>query len=227
MSATPPGTTTGAISGAVTDASTGSAVSGATVSVGTHTATTSGSGSYSLSEVQEGTYTLTVSATGYQQYTQSVTVTAGGVTTANVALTPASSSGENLAFGRSFTASRFVNSTYHPSRAGDDQLDTYWWSQTNGGRDQTDWLRVDLGSRYRVNKVEIAWLGDLWALEYRVYTSTDGSSWREVYQTSNGTSGLQTVTFSGRDARYVRVECRKTGTRLNNGYGIAEMRVYR
>jgi hypothetical protein len=227
MNATAPGFTTGAISGAVTNATTGSAVSGATVSVGAPTTNTSGNGTYSLTEVPTGTYTLTVSATGYQQFTQSVNVTAGGVTTANVALTPVSSSGENLAFGRSFTASRFVNSTYHPSRAGDDRLDTYWWSQTSGGRDQTEWLRVDLGSRYRINKVEIAWLGDLWALEYRVHTSTDGSSWREVYQTTNGTSGLQTVTFSARDARYVRVECRKTGTRLNNGYGIAEMRVYR
>ncbi len=109
--------------------------------------------------------------------------------------------------------------------AGDGSTATWWWSKRDGKNDDREWLRVDLGTRHRISKVEIAWYGSYWAKEFRVEVSTDGSSWTRVFETSSGSSGTRTVTFSARDARYVRVECRKTSG-SNTGYGIAELRVF-
>ena len=69
------------ISGTVTDSSTGSPLSGANVVIsGTATtvnATTDSTGRYSTSDLANGVYTVTVSATGYTGATQNVTVSNG------------------------------------------------------------------------------------------------------------------------------------------------------
>lgn len=217
----------GSVTGVVRDASTGAAIWGATVTLGTASTKSSGNGTYAITDLSPGTYTLSVTANGFESYSAAITVTAGVVTTADVALTSSSSAaGNNLASGKTFWATRYESSSYHPSKAGDDSLSTFWWSDNNGDDRDTERLTVDLGSRYRVKTVEIAWYGDYWAREYRVYTSTDNSSWSQVYSTSYASKGTNTITFSARDARYVRVECRRTGTGRNNGYGIAELRVF-
>lgn len=79
----------GFISGSVTDANTGKAISGATVSTNTggYSATTGSSGSYVM-QVAANTYTLTASASGYQSASQPVTVSALSTTTASFSLTP-------------------------------------------------------------------------------------------------------------------------------------------
>ncbi len=219
--------TTGDLAGTVTNASTGAAVSGATVSVAGKTATTGADGKYSITGIAGGSYTMTVSATGYQSWSGTVTVANGVTTTVNVQLTPQPAGGDNLALGKTFTASRYESADYAPGKAGDGSTSTFWWSKRDGGASDTEWLKVDLGSRTSVSKVEVAWYGDYWAKEFRVYVSTDDRNWTEVYSTTSAPKGTTTITFSARDARYVRVECRKTGTGRNNGYGIAELRVFK
>ncbi len=82
------GGTTGttAISGTVKDIVTGAAISGAVVSDGTHTATTSSTGTYTLKEAV-GSYTLNISKSGYLTTSQRATVTSGVTSTVNWALT--------------------------------------------------------------------------------------------------------------------------------------------
>lgn len=83
--------TGGILSGTV--ASSGAAVGGATVSISggkvasTKTVTTNSSGAYYTSWVPVGTYTVTVTATGYATQTLSATVNTGATTTLNVSLT--------------------------------------------------------------------------------------------------------------------------------------------
>jgi len=78
---------TGTIAGRVTDARTKAAISGATVDCGAAgVATTSSTGSYSLTSVPTGSYTCTASASGYRGKSQSVTVSADTTTTADFAL---------------------------------------------------------------------------------------------------------------------------------------------
>jgi len=67
---------------------TASDLAGATVSVAGKTATTASNGTFTISGVAAGTYTLAISATGYAPYTSSITLNANQTIIA--ALTPAS-----------------------------------------------------------------------------------------------------------------------------------------
>jgi uncharacterized membrane protein len=78
---------TGQIAGTVNDADTGNAIAGATVSDGTRLATTDASGYYSITDVPEGSYTVTALADGYESASGSVAVTARETTAVDFALT--------------------------------------------------------------------------------------------------------------------------------------------
>ncbi|GAI76693.1 unnamed protein product, partial [marine sediment metagenome] len=78
----------GQISGTVTDADNGGPISGAQVSDGTRSATTYSTGSYTISDVPQGSYTVTASASDYQSSSKTVTVEADEASTANFSLTP-------------------------------------------------------------------------------------------------------------------------------------------
>ncbi|NLN75115.1 MAG: hypothetical protein GX139_02240 [Armatimonadetes bacterium] len=78
---------TGNITGTVRNAADNSVISGATVAVtGGSSATTNASGVYTISGVNPGTYTLTVSRTDFVTQTASVSVTAGATTTKDFSL---------------------------------------------------------------------------------------------------------------------------------------------
>ena len=89
LALTPVSAPPGKITGTVTDSNSGAAISGATVTAGSITATTDFSGNYII-ETASGTYTVTASANGYNTSSTSVTVTPGATATAYLALTPAS-----------------------------------------------------------------------------------------------------------------------------------------
>ncbi len=78
----------GTITGTVTDASTGTAITGAAVTAGSMTGTTDAAGGYSIS-IAPGTYTVTASAAGHvAQSVAGVVVTSGVTTVQNFALAP-------------------------------------------------------------------------------------------------------------------------------------------
>jgi hypothetical protein len=85
--------TTGTVTGTVTSAA-GGVIAGAVVSDNTGaSATTDGSGAYSLAGLAAGSHTLTVAASGFVSQSRSVTVTAGQQTTADFVLAPSSATG--------------------------------------------------------------------------------------------------------------------------------------
>jgi len=174
-------------------------------------------GTYTFTGVTAGTYTMTVSKTGYTTWSGSVTITAGATTTKNVALT-ASTSATNWARTGTATASS-TDGSYSPSRAIDGSTSTYWRSSSGG----TQWLRVDLGSSKSVSKVVVNWSSSYYARAYRIETSADGTTWTSRYSTSSGTSGTKTHTFTAVSARYVRVYC--TSANYSN-YRINEFEVW-
>ena len=92
-------TTPGSITGHVTDAATGLAISGATVSYSAGSATTDSSGAYTLANVAAGGYSVTAAASGYASQTNSATVTAGAATTLNFQLA-ASNTGPGTISGK-------------------------------------------------------------------------------------------------------------------------------
>jgi hypothetical protein len=98
--------TTGNITGTVTDASTSSPISGATVAIsGGGSTSTDGAGHYAFSNLTPATYSLTASKTGYvASAPANVNVTAGGTATQNFALTPNAGSHTSSAYAGSSAA---------------------------------------------------------------------------------------------------------------------------
>src|SRR5579864_1437159 len=76
----------GAISGRVTNITTGGAVSGATVSFSGGSATADSNGNYSFSGVTPGSYSVTAAHSGFFNVTHSVTVNSGQTSTLNFAM---------------------------------------------------------------------------------------------------------------------------------------------
>lgn len=84
----PPPATTGEIAGLVTTTS-GAPIAGAVIDCGTGgSSTSSTSGEYWITDVPEGSYQCTASASGYRSQKQHVTVVSGETTTANFQLRP-------------------------------------------------------------------------------------------------------------------------------------------
>jgi phosphatidylinositol-3-phosphatase len=79
----------GTLTGRVTNASSGAGISGATVSFSGRSSTTSSTGAYSFSNVPAGTYTVSVTHSGYIGESASATVNSGATSTLNVQLATA------------------------------------------------------------------------------------------------------------------------------------------
>jgi thermitase len=86
---TPRAPATGSIAGKVTDAADGSPMAGAAVSDSARSALTNSNGEYTIAGVPQGSYTVTVSASGYNTASGSVSVVSGQTALANFALTRA------------------------------------------------------------------------------------------------------------------------------------------
>ncbi|HVM15715.1 MAG TPA: carboxypeptidase regulatory-like domain-containing protein [Egibacteraceae bacterium] len=93
----------GAIAGTVTAADGGGPIAGATVTAGGESATTGGDGSYVIEGLAAGQYTVTANAAGYEQGSQTATVTEGQTTTADFALAAAPTTGCGAVITSDFT----------------------------------------------------------------------------------------------------------------------------
>ena len=87
--APPPPTTTGSITGVVSDASNGNPIPGATATADSgQSDTTDATGNYTLVDVPTGARTVTFSATDYESSSPSTLVSEGATSTLNISLTP-------------------------------------------------------------------------------------------------------------------------------------------
>ncbi len=173
---------------------------------------------------------------------------------ANVAVTSAAAQitlappGNNLALGKTATASSTQNactdgSTAPPytgagcagaENAVDGNLNTRWDSLEAGKSPSTptvgvdpSWLQVDLGSVQRFNTVILNW-EHAYAAQYQIeYTSADPATnptWTVAVINNAGADETKTLTFPTVQARYVRVKGTLRGT--NYGYSLWEFQVY-
>jgi carboxypeptidase family protein len=85
------------LQGTVTDSVTSNPISGATVTAGSSSTTTDGSGLYVLGSLAPATYNVTASASGYTTASASVVVSAGVTTTQNFALVASTGATTSLA----------------------------------------------------------------------------------------------------------------------------------
>ncbi|CAL9394886.1 hypothetical protein SUDANB95_01327 [Actinosynnema sp. ALI-1.44] len=106
----------------------------------------------------------------------------------------------NAALNAPVTASSTeTGSPFTPANAVDGNPGTRWSSAFS----DPQWLQVDLGSTKEVCGATLTWEA-AYATAFRLQTSTDGTTWTDVYSTTTGTGGTQNPTFTG-TGRFVRL----------------------
>lgn len=127
------------------------------------------------------------------------------------------SSSANLALNRPAVAST-TQDGLPLVNAFDGNANTRWGSAWNNA----EWIYVDLGASYAINKVVLNWEG-AYGKGYEIQTSSDAITWTKIYGTINGNGGVETLNVVG-TGRYVRMFGVERGT--GYGYSLYEFAVY-
>lgn len=126
---------------------------------------------------------------------------------------------DNLAKGKSASASGSENEEVIPALAFDGDMGTRWSS--NFADDA--WIVVDLEKTYTIGKVVLNW-EDAYGEAYDILVSTDGDNWTTVKNLTGQDGGEDVVTFDAIEARYVKMQ--GVTRALPYGYSLWEMGVY-
>ncbi|GAA3801067.1 discoidin domain-containing protein [Sphaerisporangium flaviroseum] len=118
----------------------------------------------------------------------------------------------NVAQGKAASASSTENAGTPASAAFDGNTTGTRWSSAAS---DPQWLQVDLGSSQAICEVVLTWEA-AYARAFSIQVSGNGSTWTDVYSTTTGTGGTQTLAVSG-TGRYVRMY----GTTRATGYGYS------
>jgi hypothetical protein len=179
-----------------------------------YSTTTGDGGTDSLNVTGSGRYvrmngTKRATAYGYSLFEMSVAGTPGGST----------GGGTLLSQGKTATASSSENSGPYPASAAVDGNTATRWSSAFS---DPQWLQVDLGATHTISKVALNWEA-AYGKAFQIQTSTNGTTWTNIYSTTTGTGGNQTLAVSG-SGRYVRMNGTQRGTAY--GYSLWEFQVY-
>ncbi|MFC4592091.1 DUF1996 domain-containing protein [Sphaerisporangium corydalis] len=133
-------------------------------------------------------------------------------------IAPAMAADALLSQGRPASASSVEGGGTAPGAAFDGSLTTRWASAYS----DPQWIQTDLGGAATISQVVLAWEG-AYAKSFKIQTSANGTSWTDIYSTTTGTGGTQTLNVTG-SGRYVRMY----GTARATGYGYSlwEFKVY-
>ena len=125
---------------------------------------------------------------------------------------------ENLAYQKPGFASHAEGA--NPLQdAFDGKIDTRWAS---GQQSDDQWITVDLGDVYQVNKVVLYW--ESYALEYKIQGSMDNKTFYDLYVEKSGQGNIEEKTFDAKPARYVKMQCVKSSSQY--GSSLWEFQVY-
>ncbi|BCB84599.1 discoidin domain-containing protein [Phytohabitans suffuscus] len=177
---------------------------------------------YSTTTGSGGVQTLAVSGTGrYVRMNATAKATAWGVSLWEFQVFGNTTTGAcgtgNAAQGRPATASSAENATMAAAYAVDGNAATRWSSVFS----DPQWIQVDLGSSLTVCQVVLTWEA-AYASAFQIQVSANGSTWTNVYSTTTGTGGTQTLNVSG-TGRYVRMN--GTARATPYGYSLWELAV--
>src|SRR5258706_1080093 len=123
----------------------------------------------------------------------------------------------NLALNKPVTCS--PTPQYPCAQAVDGNTGTRWASVQ--GIDP-QWIYVDLGATTTISSVILRWEA-AYAASFQLQTSTDAATWTNIYTTTTGTGGVQTLNLTG-SGRYVRMNGTVRGTQY--GYSLWEFEIY-
>ena len=174
--------------------------------------------SYTSSDPSVASVNSSGLVTGIKAGNTTITVTTvDQAKTATSSITVASS-GTNIAKNKPVTVSSTEASTLAASYAVDGSTTTRWASLYS----DPQWIYVDLQATYNITKVVLNWEA-AYGKSYQVQVSSDATNWTNMYTTTTGSGGINTLTVSG-TGRYVRVYGTVRGTAY--GYSLWELEVY-
>jgi GH18 family chitinase len=125
----------------------------------------------------------------------------------------------NLATGKPVTVSSTEVGANVAANAVDGQYGTRWSSLYTDAQ----WLTVDLGANYNVNRVKITWEA-AYGRDYRVVGSLDGVTWTTLRTITGNTALMNDHTGLTGTYRYISMNGTARGTAF--GYSIFELEVY-
>ncbi|GGG83776.1 discoidin domain-containing protein [Paenibacillus radicis (ex Gao et al. 2016)] len=127
----------------------------------------------------------------------------------------------NLSLGSNAVAvASYEDSNLTADKAIDGNGSSRWSSDHSN--DNNAWIYVDLGAKYNVSKAVLSWEA-AYAREYFIQISDDGQSWTDVYHTTSGAGGNESVTIR-QNVRFVRMQGVVPNTPY--GYSLYEFEVY-
>lgn len=129
---------------------------------------------------------------------------------------------DNVALNKKATSSSQYNASQGPEKAFDgvESASSRWASL----RTDDQWLQVDLGATYKVDKIYVNWESAV-GKEYKLLGSIDGNEWFDLKHITDGKAGVQVFDELGqKEARYVKMQGIKAATKY--GYSILEMKVF-
>jgi hypothetical protein len=124
----------------------------------------------------------------------------------------------NLALNRPALASSVENGTFPASAAVDGNGGTRWSSTFS----DPQWIRVDLGATFRINRVVLRWEA-AFGRAYQIQVSPDGNTWTTIRTTTTSPGGVEDFGVSG-SGRFVRMFGTTRGTQW--GYSLWEFEIY-
>jgi uncharacterized protein YjdB len=137
----------------------------------------------------------------------------------NVVVNPATTT-TNLALNKTTTVSSIENAGMPGSAAVDGNTGTRWSSQASDAQ----WIYVDLGTSYNVNRVKITWETAL-GKDYQIQTSTAAAGpWTTIKTVTGNTTLVNDHAGLAGTGRFVRINGTARGT--GYGYSIYELEVY-
>jgi F5/8 type C domain/Secretion system C-terminal sorting domain/PKD-like domain len=126
----------------------------------------------------------------------------------------------NLALNRPATVSSIEpTTTFSSALAFDGNLTTRWSS----GYSNAEWIYVDLGNTYLVNRVTVTWEA-AYAVAYDVQISSNATTWTTIKAVTGNTTLVNDHTGLSGSGRYVRINGITRSTQW--GYSIFEFEVY-
>ncbi|RAO51790.1 hypothetical protein LUPAC06_06475 [Micromonospora saelicesensis] len=125
----------------------------------------------------------------------------------------------DLAQGRPVTASSVEPGSAHAAANAVDGNTTTRWGSAYA---DPQWITVDLGAAYAINRVRLAW-ETAHARAYQLQVSPDSITWSPVHTTTAGDGGVDDLTVTG-TGRYLRVYGTQRATQW--GYSLWDLNVY-
>ncbi|MEH7502543.1 beta-N-acetylglucosaminidase domain-containing protein [Neobacillus drentensis] len=127
--------------------------------------------------------------------------------------------GKNLAEGKTAKASSSEVSWLTPDLAVDGNNNTRWASLYTNNQ----WISVDLGQIYSINKVILDW-ESAYGKQYKIQVSQDGNQWTDVYTELNSNGGTDEIEIPSTEARFVRMQGIQRSSSW--GYSLYEFKVF-